>query len=61
MLQDSNYQNRLKIIITGDHGFRSDPQINPYNTFAAFYGFEKNEIDQLKSVQDIGKLIADNF
>ena len=61
MLQDSNYQNRLKIIITGDHGFRSDPQINPYNTFSAFYGFEKNEIDQLKSVQDIGKLIADNF
>lgn len=61
MLQKSNYSDRLKIIITGDHGFRSDPQINPYHTFAAFYGFNKNEIEQLKSVQDIGKLIESNF
>lgn len=56
-LSDLSKDNRYRIILTGDHGFRSDKRINPHCTFAAFYGFEKISIDNLKSVQDLGSLI----
>jgi hypothetical protein len=49
--------NKFRIIITGDHGYRRDKRINPHNTFAAFYGFEKESVDKMQSVQDLGSLI----
>jgi len=53
--------NKYKIIITGDHGFRNQSTINPHNTFTAFYGFNQQSIDSIKSVQDIGNLINASF
>ena len=50
-----------RIIISTDHGFRHSSQIDRFNTFAAFYGFEKNDIERVKYVQDIGSLINHSF
>jgi len=52
----------FKIIVTGDHGFRKFPNsIDPTFTFSAFYGFNENNISKIKSVQDIGFLIQNNY
>jgi len=56
-LSDLSKENRYRIILTGDHGFRSDVRVNPRLTFTAFYGFELSTIDNIKSVQDLGSLI----
>lgn len=56
-LSDLSKDNRYRIILTGDHGFRFDKRINPHYTFAAFYGFEKISLKKIKSVQDLGSLI----
>ena len=53
--------NKYKVIITGDHGYRSDSLINPHFTFAAFYGFEDNSLKMVNSVQDLGSLINGQF
>ena len=53
--------NDVRIILTGDHGFRGDKLIDPHNTFAAFYGFEKSDVDKIQTVQDIGSLINGYF
>ena len=53
--------NKYKIIITGDHGFRNQSTINPHNTFTAFYGFNQQSIDSIRSVQDLGSLINASF
>ena len=37
-----------KIIIIGDHGYRSNNEIDPYNTFGGFYGFQKEDLDEAK-------------
>lgn len=53
---------KFKIILTGDHGYRFYPaQINPYLTMTAYYGFPKNQIDQVKTVQDLGSLIYASY
>jgi len=56
-LSDLSKENRYRIILTGDHGFRNDFRVNPRRTFTAFYGFERSTIDNIKSVQDLGSLI----
>jgi len=53
--------NKYRIIFTGDHGLRDDIRINPFKTFAAFYGFDKKILNEVKSVQDIGSLINSFF
>lgn len=45
-----------RIILTGDHGFRSNKIINAHHTFSAFLGFTKKELNNIKSVQDFGIL-----
>ena len=50
-----------KVIIVGDHGYRGNEEINPLNTFGAFYGFEKTNLDLITSPQDIAHLILHNF
>jgi hypothetical protein len=55
-LSDLNLEND-KIIIIGDHGYRSNNEIDPYNTFGGFYGFQKEDLDEVKTVQDVGVLI----
>ncbi|MDB5210278.1 MAG: hypothetical protein JWQ30_1105, partial [Sediminibacterium sp.] len=47
---------KYRIIVTGDHGYIGD-SINPHNTFGAFYGFDKADVDRVSTVQDIGLLI----
>jgi hypothetical protein len=54
-------ENKYRIILTGDHGFRGDNRINPHNTFTAFYGFDEELVDNIKSVQDLGSLIIAYF
>ncbi|GEM_PF-5591302 len=49
--------NTYKIIITGDHGFRSDRRIDPSYTITAFYNFDNDEIERISTVQDIGSLL----
>ena len=56
ILNEMNLENN-KIIIIGDHGFRASDNINPNNTFGSFYGFEPKEVNNIKSVQDVGLLI----
>jgi hypothetical protein len=53
--------NNIKIILTGDHGFRSDSRLNKNKTFLAIYGFDSININQIKTVQDIGNLINSNY
>jgi hypothetical protein len=53
---------KFKIILTGDHGYRFYPaEINPYLTMTAYYGFPKWQVDQVKSVQDLGSLIYASY
>ena len=54
-------ENKYRIILAGDHGYRNDKRINPHYTFTAFYGFNKESIDQIQSVQDLGSLINGSF
>ena len=53
--------NKYRIILTGDHGYRSEKRINPHYTFCAFYGFNQESIDKINSVQDLGSLINGGF
>ena len=55
-LSELNLEND-KVIIVGDHGYRSNIKISPYNTFGAFYGFDEKDVNEIKTVQDIGLLI----
>ena len=48
--------NNVRVIISGDHGFRSD-LTDQKKTMAAFKGFEEKSIEQIRTVQDIGSLI----
>jgi hypothetical protein len=52
--------NHYRIILTGDHGFRGNRNINAHNTFSAFLGFTNKELENLKSVQDFGKIVFSN-
>jgi hypothetical protein len=54
-------ENKYRIILTGDHGYRTDKRINPHYTFTAFYGFNQELIDKIQSVQDLGSLISGSF
>ena len=53
--------NKYRIILTGDHGYRGDKRLNPHCTFTAFYGFNQESIEKIKSVQDLGSLIYGGF
>lgn len=67
ILNNQSHIQNLKIIITGDHGFRNpilnknDPRLNKNKTFLALYGFDNVNISEIKSVQDLGSLINSNF
>ena len=54
-------ENKFRIIITGDHGYRNDKRINPHYTFTAFYGFNNYDLEKINSVQDLGSLINGSF
>lgn len=61
LLIDLMRGNKYRIILTGDHGYRSEKRINPHYTFSAFYGFNQESIDKINSVQDLGSLINGSF
>ena len=49
---------KLKIIITGDHGYRADHDlIDPHMTMASFYNFSSSELKKVSDVQSIGELL----
>jgi hypothetical protein len=53
--------NDIKIILSGDHGYRYESKLNPKFTFLALYGFDDININEIKTVQDLGSLINSNF
>jgi hypothetical protein len=61
VLQNLTSQNKYRIILTGDHGYRDDKNINPHLTFTSFFGFRKEDINKITSVQDLGSLINGSF
>ena len=61
ILSELTKENKYRLILTGDHGFRGVYRINSHYTFTAFYGFGKESIDSIKSVQDIGSLINSGY
>ncbi|MFM6969366.1 MAG: sulfatase-like hydrolase/transferase [Sediminibacterium sp.] len=61
LLKQLTKENKYKIILTGDHGYRDNKRINPHSTFGAFYGFSQESINKIKSVQDLGSLINGSY
>lgn len=61
LLTDLIKENKYRIILTGDHGYRSEKRINPHYTFSAFYGFDRELINKINSVQDLGSFINGGF
>lgn len=57
LLDKLSRSNRYRIIVTGDHGDRGEPNINPQYTATAFYGFAEKDVEKIRSVQDLGVLI----
>ena len=51
-----NIRKDLRIIVTGDHGFRRGG-MDSCQVFSAFYGFSRPELDKVRSVQDLGSLV----
>lgn len=60
-LLEFSSSNNIKIIVSGDHGFRHDSRLNKNKTFLALYGFDNLNINEIKNVQDLGSLINSNF
>jgi hypothetical protein len=60
-LLELSKSNKFKIIVAGDHGFRSDLNVDKSKTFLALYGFNSININSVESVQDLGNLINSNF
>jgi hypothetical protein len=61
LLEKLTAENKYRIILTGDHGFRQGDRMNRKNTFTAYYQFDSSAVRQLHSVQDIGSLINGSF
>ena len=61
-LKSDKFKN-TRIIITGDHGFRSETQnlVDPHKTILYTKGINSNDLNQIKSVQDLGFLINNSF
>jgi hypothetical protein len=56
-LESIDKLNTYKVIIAGDHGFRSDRLIDPSKTITAFYNFSEDKVKIVLTVQDIGNLL----
>lgn len=61
LLENIMKMENTKIILSGDHGYRNDKNINSKITFSAFYGFDTTELKKINSVQDIGILLNNSF
>lgn len=59
VLDDFRYD-KVKLIVSGDHGYRWDSIVNPYQTTGWFRGFNDCDLNEVKSVQDIGSLIINS-
>ena len=60
LLLKIKHDSKLKIIISGDHGYRA-AQADRNFTSAAFYGFDKAQVKSVSTIQDIGILINKTF
>ena len=58
---DKKKFNKIKLIVSGDHGYRWDSLINPYKSMVFFKGFDKCNLKKVKYVQDIGSLIISSL
>lgn len=61
IIKNAKALDRYRVIVTGDHAYRSSDKIDPKATFGAFYGFDGKSLSSVQSVQDIGSLIAAYF
>jgi len=60
ILKNKKFDN-TRIIIVGDHGFRHHKSFSPLITSGYFKGFKSDDLDKIKSVQDLGYLINSSF
>ena len=56
-LEKITENNKIRIIVTGDHGYREDERIDYRYTYAAFFGFDTRIVDDQVTVQDLGHII----
>jgi len=61
LLKKLTSENKYRIILTGDHGYRRSDSLDSKNTFSAFYQFDSSTVSQVHSVQDIGSLVNSCF
>lgn len=57
LINKLSVDDNIRLIITGDHGMRDSKMIDPHSTFAAFWGFNEEDLKKVKTVQDLGSLI----
>ena len=58
LLKTIDYQ-KYRIILASDHGDENWGGI--YTTFASFHGFNKEDIEKVNSIHDIGILINSSY
>jgi hypothetical protein len=61
VLEEITKSKNLKVILSGDHGYRYETNLNPKFTFLALYGFDDFNVNEIKTVQELGSLINSNF
>jgi len=52
---------KFRIIITSDHGFRGNSNLNLHHGATFLKGFSESDIKKIKIIQDIGTLIESSF
>lgn len=57
LLDKLTRENKYRIILTGDHGFKTSDKLDPKASFAAFYGFSPESVARISEVQDLGSLV----
>jgi hypothetical protein len=57
----NNRNEKLKIIIMGDHGYRGDKNINPKCTFLAYKNINSFKNVKLQYLQDVGNVIIEEY
>lgn len=60
ILNKRNQNCSCKLILVGDHGFRAANENRMFSSIATF-GYSEDSIKSLKSIQDIGKLISQDY
>lgn len=61
LLMKSEVTRSYRVVISGDHGFRNSHEVDPYQTFSGFYGFDSSAVNMIHCTDDLGKFIVASF